>query len=521
MIESNIIGFHTSSKSDSFTVGVNPSTNQALPGKFSDANEDELNLAVDQASKAFEFFKSTPGKAKAEFLNAVADEILALGDQLISRCCNESGLPEVRIIGERGRTIAQLQMFANLVEEGSWLEATIDTQQINREPVPKPDIRRMLIPLGPVVVFAASNFPLAFSAAGGDTASALAGGNPVIVKAHRSHPGTSALIGSAIVNAAKKTEMPDGVFSLLHGSGKIVGQGLVKHPKIKAAGFTGSQKAGRLLYDIANQRIEPIPFFAEMGSVNPVLLLPSSLNNDTVKMLVGSITMGVGQFCTNPGLIISVDGNDLKKFISELADELSKVKSGVMLNQQICNSYNSEIENLIVHEEITLEGRAEKSKNLNSGRAILSSVSGKSFINNFNFSEEIFGPSSLIVRCDNQKEVDEVLNTLAGQLTGSVIGNDSELSLYESSIKIMKKKVGRIIFNGVPTGVEVCPSMQHGGPYPASSDSRFTSVGTAAIKRFVRPISYQSWPNDKLPYELQDGNPLNIWRLIDGKLTQD
>ena len=487
MIESNIIGFNTSSKSDSFTVSVNPSTNQALPGKFSDANEDELNLAVDQASKAFELFKSTPGKAKAEFLNAVADEILALGDQLISRCCNESGLPEVRIIGERGRTIAQLQMFANLVEEGSWLEATIDTQQINREPVPKPDIRRMLIPLGPVVVFAASNFPLAFS-----------------------HPGTSALIGSAIVNAAKKTGMPDGVFSLLHGSGRVVGQGLVKHPKIKAAGFTGSQKAGRLLYDIANQRIEPIPFFAEMGSVNPVLLLPSSLNNDTVKMLAGSITMGVGQFCTNPGLIISVDGNDLKKFISELADELSKIESGVMLNQQICNSYNSEIENLIVHEEITLEGRAEKSKNLNSGRALLSSVS-----------EEIFGPSSLIVRCDNQKEVDEVLNTLAGQLTGSVIGNDSELSLYESSIKIMKKKVGRIIFNGVPTGVEVCPSMQHGGPYPASSDSRFTSVGTAAIKRFVRPISYQSWPNDKLPYELQDGNPLNIWRLVDGKLTQD
>ena len=230
---------------------------------------------------------------------------------------------------------------------------------------------------------------------------------------------------------------------------------------------------------------------------------------------------GINQLDVDNAPTFNSINNDLKKFISELADELSKIESGVMLNQQICNSYNSEIENLIVHEEITLEGRAEKSKNLNSGRAILSSVSGKSFINNFNFSEEIFGPSSLIVRCDNQKEVDEVLNTLAGQLTGSVIGNDSELSLYESSIKIMKKKVGRIIFNGVPTGVEVCPSMQHGGPYPASSDSRFTSVGTAAIKRFVRPISYQSWPNDKLPYELQDGNPLNIWRLVDGKLTQD
>jgi len=521
MDESNLIGFKTSSNGDSFTIGMNPSTNEALPGKFSDANEDELNFAVDQASKSFEIFKSTPGKEKAEFLNRVADEILALGDQLISRCCDESGLPQVRIVGERGRTIAQLQMFANLVEEGSWLEATIDTQQVDREPVPKPDIRRMLTPLGPVVVFAASNFPLAFSVAGGDTASALAGGNPVIVKAHRSHPGTSALIGSAIVEAAQKTGMPDGIFSLLHGKGSIVGQGLIKHPKVKAAGFTGSQKAGMLLYGLANQRKEPIPFFAEMGSVNPVLLLPSSLNNKTVEMLTGSITMGVGQFCTNPGLIISVDSDDLKKFISELGNELSNIESGVMLNEQICNSYNNEIENLLVREEITIDGRAEKSKNLNSGRAILASISGESFINNFNFSEEIFGPSSLIVRCHNQKELDDVLKTLAGQLTGSVIGNDSELSLYESSIKIMEKKVGRIIFNGVPTGVEVCPSMQHGGPYPASSDSRFTSVGTAAIKRFVRPISYQSWPNDKLPNELQDGNPLNIWRLVDGELTQD
>ena len=521
MIESNLIGFQTSSKSDTFTIGVNPSTKEPLAGKFPNANKDEINFAVDQASKAFEIYSKVSGKEKAEFLNAIADEIERLGDELISRCCAESGLPEIRIKGEKGRTIAQLQMFANLVEDGSWLEATIDRAMLDREPIPKPDIRRILVPLGPVVVFAASNFPLAFSTAGGDTASALAAGNPVIVKAHRAHPGTSAMIGTAVVEAAERTGMPDGVFSLLHGSGEVVGQGLVKHPKIKAAGFTGSQKAGRLLYDLANQRLEPIPFFAEMGSVNPVLLLPSGLNQKTVAMLAGSITMGVGQFCTNPGIIISLEGAGLTEFINQLGDELSNVTPDVMLTKQICKSYNQEVESLLTHKEITLEARADNSKNDNRGRATLVSVSGKSFINNPKLSEEVFGPYSLIIKCQNKSEIDQALNCLDGQLTGSIIGDNSELSSYDSAVKIIEKKVGRLIFNNVPTGVEVCPSMQHGGPYPASSDSRFSSVGTAAIKRFVRPITYQSWPNDKLPDELKDDNPLNIWRIVDGQLTKD
>ncbi len=521
MIESNLIGFQTSSKSETFTIGVNPSTNEPLAGKFPNANKDEINFAVDQASKAFEIYSKVSGKEKSEFLNAIADEIERLGDKLISRCCAESGLPEIRIKGEKGRTIAQLQMFANLVEDGSWLEATIDRAMLDREPIPKPDIRRILVPLGPVVVFAASNFPLAFSTAGGDTASALAAGNPVIVKAHRAHPGTSAMIGTAVVEAAERTGMPDGVFSLLHGSGEVVGQGLVKHPKIKAAGFTGSQKAGRLLYDLANQRLEPIPFFAEMGSVNPVLLLPSGLNQKTVAMLAGSITMGVGQFCTNPGIIISLEGAGLTEFINQLGDELSNVTPDVMLTEQICKSYNQEVESLLTHKEITLEARADNSKNDNRGRATLVSVSGKSFINNPKLSEEVFGPYSLIIKCQNKSEIDQALNCLDGQLTGSIIGDNSELSSYDSAVKIIEKKVGRLIFNNVPTGVEVCPSMQHGGPYPASSDSRFSSVGTAAIKRFVRPITYQSWPNDKLPDELKDDNPLNIWRIVDGQLTKD
>ena len=521
MIESNIIGFQTSSKSDSFTVGLNPATNETLKGKFSNANEDEINFAVDQASKAFEIYSKITGKEKAQFLNTIADEIEVLGDQLISRCCAESGLPEIRIKGEKGRTIAQLQMFANLIEDGSWREATIDKAMLDRDPVPKPDVRRILIPLGPVVVFAASNFPLAFSTAGGDTASALAGGNPVIVKAHRAHPGTSAMIGSAIVKAAEKTGMPDGVFSLLHGSGSIVGQGLVKHPKIKAAGFTGSQKAGKILYDLAKQRKEPIPFFAEMGSVNPVIVFPSGLNNETATALAGSITMGVGQFCTNPGIIISIESKELTEFVNQLGDELAQVNPDTMLTEQMSKVYNQEVESLLAHKEFKLEARADNSKNKNQGRATLVSVSGKIFINNPKLSEEVFGPYSLIVRCQNKTEIDQVLNSLDGQLTGSIFGDSSELSLYESAVNILGDKVGRLIFNGVPTGVEVCPSMQHGGPYPASSDSRFTSVGTAAIKRFVRPITYQSWPNDKLPDELKDNNPLNIWRYVDGYLTKD
>jgi NADP-dependent aldehyde dehydrogenase len=329
------------------------------------------------------------------------------------------------------------------------------------------------------------------------------------------------MIGTAVVKAAERTGMPDGVFSLLHGSGEVVGQGLVKHPKIKAAGFTGSQKAGRLLYDLANQRLEPIPFFAEMGSVNPVLLLPSGLNQKTAVMLAGSITMGVGQFCTNPGIIISLEGTGLTGFINQLGDELSNVAPDVMLTKQICKSYNQEVESLLTHKEITLEARADNSKNDNRGRATLVSVSGKAFINNPKLSEEVFGPYSLIIRCQNKSEIDQVLNCLDGQLTGSIIGDNSELSSYDSAVKIIEKKVGRLIFNNVPTGVEVCPSMQHGGPYPASSDSRFSSVGTAAIKRFVRPITYQSWPNDKLPDELKDNNPLNIWRVVDGQLTKD
>jgi NADP-dependent aldehyde dehydrogenase len=362
---------------------------------------------------------------------------------------------------------------------------------------------------------------LAFSTAGGDTASALAGGNPVIIKAHGAHPGTSALVGSAIVKAAQNTGMPDGVFSLLHGSGKVVGQGLINHPGVKAAGFTGSQTAGRILYDIAKQRPEPIPFFAEMGSVNPVILFPSALNSNTVQMLTDSITMGAGQFCTNPGLLLSIKGVNLDQFIIELGESLSQVSPGVMLTEKILKTYNSDAATATSNKEVTVETIVQSENKSNRGAAILVSVSGETFINNPDLAIEIFGPYSMVVKCEDKNQLIEVISNLDGQLTGSVLGTPDESINFSKVIDRLEKKVGRLIFNGVPTGVEVCSSMQHGGPYPAATDVRFSSVGTMSIKRFVRPVAYQSWPDNQLPDELKDDNPLKIWRLVNSELTKN
>ena len=521
MIKKNIIGFSTSDQGELYTQAFNPKTGETLVGDFSNANNDEVNLAVEKSIKAFETYRKVSGRQKALFLNAIADEIEILGDLLIERCCAESGLPNARIIGERGRTVGQLRMFANLIVEGSWLEASIDVADLKREPIPKPDIRKMLVPMGPVVVFAASNFPLAFSTAGGDTVSALAGGNPVIVKAHSAHPGTSALIGSAIMEAAKNSGMPDGVFSLLHGSGKVVGQSLIRHSGIKAAGFTGSQVAGRILFDLANQRKEPIPFFAEMGSVNPVLLLPTALNNKTIEMLSTSITMGAGQFCTKPGLLLTLETDKLEEFINDLSLALEKIEPSVMLTEKICNAYYNDVDLSLTNQDVKVESIFQNKNELNRARSVLVSVSGESFLNNPKLAEEVFGPYSMIVKCKNEEQLNKILSTLSGQLTGTVFGSESEMQSFITSIDQLEKKVGRLIFNGVPTGVEVCSSMQHGGPYPASSDSRFTSVGTMAIKRFVRPVAFQAWPDSQLPDELKNGNPLNIWRLINSEWTKD
>jgi len=501
----------------------NPKSNIENEINFHEASELEINKAAELASEAFKLFQKVSGAKKSEFLNEIANEIEALGEELINTYCLESGLPEGRAIGERGRTIFQLRSFANLVKEGSWVEATIDTADLDRQPIPKVDIRKMLVPLGPVVVFGASNFPLAYSTAGGDTAAAFAAGCPVIVKSHPMHAGTGELVASAIVNAAEKTGMPNGVFSNLNSSGIEVGVSLVKHPEVKAVGFTGSIRGGRALYDMASQRPEPIPVFAEMGSVNPVVILPNAAKNkgvDWAKTYAKSITMGSGQFCTNPGLILGIKGDDLSNFIQVLSDEIVKIEPSCMLHPNIIGAYESNKAKMLAQRglEITASINNEISKNY--GRQAITTVKGTSFLDNTNLHQEVFGPYSMVVQCENATQLETIISKLEGQLTGTILA-ENELKNYSNIVSALQNRVGRIIFNGVPTGVEVCKSMVHGGPYPASTDSRFTAVGTESIKRWVRPFSYQSWPNELLPDALKNENPLGIARWVDGVETSD
>ncbi len=495
----------------------NPQLNVENETVFFEATTEEINETVELASKAFKEFRKVSGKQKAVFLNAIADEILALDDELIRTYCLESGLPEGRAKGERGRTIFQLRSFADLIEEGSWVEATIDTAQPDRQPIPKPDIRKMLVPLGTVVVFGASNFPLAYSTAGGDTAAAFAAGCPVIVKSHPMHAGTGELVASAIVKAAKKTGMPNGVFSNLNSSGIEVGQQLVKHPKVKAVGFTGSIRGGRALFDLASQREEPIPVFAEMGSVNPVIIFPEALKangNDLAKTYAGSITLGTGQFCTNPGLILGLKNEELDEFISKLSDEIVKIEPSCMLHPNIIGAYETNKTKALAQSDLKVVADIDSEVKHNYARQTITTVEGKTFLKNTTLHQEVFGPFSMIVQCEDSNQLEEIISKLEGQLTGTIITEDNEISEYQSIIDALQNRVGRLIFNGVPTGVEVCESMVHGGPYPASSDSRFTAVGINSIKRWVRPFSFQNCPNDLLPNELKDENPLGISRTI-------
>jgi NADP-dependent aldehyde dehydrogenase len=519
----NYIGQKLSAKGSKTYKTFNPRLNIENPNVFTEATSDEINEAVTLASKAFKTFRSTSGKQKAEFLNAIADEILALDDELIQTYCSETGLPEGRAKGERGRTLGQLRMFANLVEEGSWIDATIDTAQPNREPMPKSDIRKMLVPLGPVVVFGASNFPLAYSTAGGDTAAALAAGCPVIVKSHPMHAGTGELVASAIVKAAEKTKMPNGVFSNINSSGIEVGTQLVKHSGVKAVGFTGSIKGGRALYDLAAQREEPIPVFAEMGSINPVIILPRALQSrgeNLAKTYAGSITLGTGQFCTNPGLLLGIKGDTLSNFIQNLSDEIVKIEPSCMLHPNIIGAYESKKKNVISQPSLTVTADYDSDVQTNYARQTITTVEGKTFLDNPTLHQEVFGPFSMVVQCEDAAQLEQIISQLEGQLTGTVIAENREAANYPEVISALQNRVGRIIYNGVPTGVEVCPSMVHGGPYPSSTDSRFTAVGIHSIKRWVRPFSYQDWPNELLPDELKNENPLGISRLINNSQTE-
>ncbi|HMB63619.1 MAG TPA: aldehyde dehydrogenase (NADP(+)) [Eudoraea sp.] len=501
----------------------NPLLNIANEPLFYEATSAEIEEAVALATEAFRSYGKLSGARKAIFLDTIADEILALDDTLISTYCSETGLPEGRAKGERGRTIGQLRSFAKLVREGSWVEATIDTPDPKREPLPKPDIRKMLVPLGPVVVFGASNFPFAFSTAGGDTASALAAGCPVIVKSHPMHAGTGELVASAIISAAQKTKMPDGVFSNLNSSGIDVGTRLVKHPGVKAVGFTGSIRGGRALFDLGAKREEPIPVFAEMGSINPVVLLPGALavkSREWAATYAGSITLATGQFCTNPGLLLGIKGEPLDNFIAQLSGEIVKKEPTSMLHPNILGAYEKNRLKVMAEEGTTVTANYHEEVQPNFARQTVLSVAGNTFLKNPALHQEVFGPYSLVVQCADTRELEAVISKLEGQLTGTLVAEEDELGAYSGVISALQSRVGRLIFNGVPTGVEVCAAMHHGGPYPSSTDSRFTSVGIHAIKRWVRPVSFQDWPDSLLPDELKDENPLDIIRSVDQVLTQ-
>ncbi len=519
----NNIGFETSAKGDKKVKVYSTAQQEYLPEDFTLATDEEIEQATSKAKAAFEVYKKTSPHNRALFLETIAEEILNIGDVLIQRAMLETGLPEARLLGERGRTITQLNMFASLLREGSWVEAVLDPAMPERKPLPRADLRKMLYPVGPVTVFGASNFPFAFSTAGGDTASALAAGCTVIVKAHSSHLGTNELVAKAIVSAAQKCNMPDGVFSSLVGEGAYLGQALAKHPVIKAIGFTGSFRAGMSLYKTAvNDREVPIPVYAEMSSINPVIILPEKLQDETGKLatqLTGSITLGVGQFCTNPGLLFIINGSNADTFTNKLGEQLQASAAGTMLNQVICKSYYSGREEILKEKGIKSIFLGEDASNYYKGSPALMEVSAEDFIANPALQNEIFGPSSLIVKCSDQAQLHQALQSLHGQLTGTVFGSTNDIINFADCIDVLTEKVGRIIYNSVPTGVEVCHAMIHGGPYPATTDSRATSVGADAIKRFVRPVCYQDCPNEFLPDALKDSNPFGIMRKVDGNYT--
>jgi len=456
-------------------------------------------------------FRPSGAKERATFLRRIGEQIETLGDELIQVCHEESRLTVDRLRGERVRTINQLVMFADLIEEGSWVDARIDTAQPERKPIPKPDLRRMLIPLGPVAVFSASNFPLAFSVAGGDTASAFAAGCPVVVKGHPAHPRTSALVGDAISRAVTDTGMPPAIFNLITDPSIEIGTNLVTHPVIRAVGFTGSTQAGRNLFNLAMARPDPIPVFAEMSSLNPVLIMPGALRErraEIVKGLTGSVTLGVGQFCTKPGVVLGLRGSDFEEFTSALGDALAKVEAAPMLYPGIEERLKKSLQKTQPYLRV-------------SQAAHLLVAKAKEFRENHLLQEEIFGPATLLVECENEAEVLKTIESLPGQLTATVHLTPDEEESSRAFLEAFVEKAGRVLLNGYPTGVEVCPSVQHGGPYPATTDSRFTSVGTAAILRFARPVCFQNFAEKLLPAELQNANKLRIWRQINGRLTKD
>jgi len=505
--------------------GTDPATGERLEPAYRCASLEDLNVAADVADEAFAIFSKTAGRERARFLRTIADGIEAAAAEIVERAHLETALPEARLKGEAARTINQLRLFAQVVEEGSWVNARIDPAQPERKPLPRSDIRSMMRPLGPVAVFGASNFPLAFSVAGGDTAAALAAGNPVIVKAHHAHPGTSEMVGQVIARAANECRLPAGVFALLFGPGAEIGAALVEHPKVKAVGFTGSLAGGKALMERAAARPEPIPCFMEMSSVNPVFVLPEALNSRAPQIASGlfaSVTLGVGQFCTKPGLVFLPHNANAEAFLDDLKKHVEQGATSPMLTEGIAKSYRKGVEGRGKQSGVETLARASADGGGTSyAMPVVFEIQGSELVRDPELAGEIFGPTALVIRYESREELIALARGLEGQLTATLHGSEGDLAAFADLIAILERKAGRLIVNGFPTGVEVCHAMVHGGPYPATSDSRATSVGTYSIYRFVRPVCYQDFPQSALPDELKDPNPLGILRMVDGQFTRE
>jgi len=520
----NIVGSALIGGSKSVFHAINPATGSEIEPGFHEASSKEIESAVQKAEVAFREYRSKSGKEKADFLDSIADEIMYLGEDLLRRCEEETGLPKARLTNERGRTVHQLKLFASLLREGSWVDARIDTADPARLPVPKPDVRSMQRPLGPVAVFGSGNFPLAFSVAGGDTASALAAGCTVVFKAHPAHPGTCELAGRAIQRAIEKRTMPEGTFSMIHGKSTDVGMALVRHPSIRAVAFTGSFRGGKALFDASNARPVPVPVYAEMGSTNPVFVLPRILKRERAAIAEGlsaSVTLGVGQFCTNPGLVFFEASTEGEEFVAALSYRLANYPPGVMLTEAMKENFRKGIESLGAIKGVSIFPGKQRDDSGTRGAAVLLRTDVQSFLAHHVLQEEVFGPSTIAITATTREELLRAADSLHGHLTATVHGTSEDLSEYADLLALLEQKVGRLIINGYPTGVEVCHAMMHGGPYPATTDSRVTSVGTAAITRFTRPVCLQNFPDSLLPEELRNQNRLNIWRTVNGERGKD
>jgi alpha-ketoglutaric semialdehyde dehydrogenase len=498
----------------------NPGTGENIDQEFDRSTPAQLDEACRQADGAFDEYRAMAAEQRAGFLELIAAEIEAIGDHLIITAMAETALPRPRLEGERARTCGQLRLFAARVRDGDWQGVRIDQALPDRKPLPRPDLRMHRIPVGPVAVFGASNFPLAFSVAGGDTASAFAAGCPVVVKAHPAHPGTSALVGDAVKRAAISASVPAGVFAILFDDGFEIGEGLVKHPAIQAVGFTGSQRGGLALVAISQQRRQPIPVYAEMSSVNPVFLLPAALQSRGATLataFVDSLVMGVGQFCTNPGVVIALRGPAFEAFKAVAVEALKTKPAGVMLSAGIAKAYREGVVKLLKNVKVDEIAQGEVADFEGKARPVLFEVSGESVLADATLIEEVFGPCAVLIGCEDEREMLDVARSFVGQLTATLQLDDEDNQLAGHLVPVLERKVGRILFSSWPTGVEVCDAMVHGGPYPATSDGRSTSVGTAAIDRFLRPVSYQSMPAALLPQALRDANELGLRRLVDGQ----